>query len=561
MGQGFARLRGWLTASLTRKFIVLLLGFLLLQGLQLGVGIYLVLRMGEEVAFLNEAGRQRMQSLLLWRAAEEAAGRGRWEADSRGEYLARLAEQERVLARFAEVVFSHLRTPPPGLVQAQRHWQETLRPLLLSLADRPQSTTLLALQREIPRHIENLDALVTLAERNLRARLVQLAIFQGAVLALGLLLGLIGLAMARYIVTLPARRLIASARAIAAGRYDERLPVASRDELGELARTFNAMADAIAEKTAGIEALNEAAVKLSAATGLEELKALILEGALRLSHVHGVGLVIGEPPAFAEWLQRGLDEVEAAACRRLAETACLEGRRVEETADGHVHTCLPLRSRSGRRHGALCFRLHAARVAGTGRALYETFAALAAEVLENARQYVEAVDEALTDSLTGLANRRALDARLELELERSRRSGQPLSVLMVDIDHFKHINDRHGHAAGDAVLRRLAGILREEIRGIDLAARYGGEEFVLLLPATASAAAYAVAERIRQAVAREVFVVPDERTLRVQVSIGIACFPDDDPEGDHLLQRADEALYAAKGAGRNRVMAYRDLED
>ncbi len=558
------RLTGWLAASLTRKFILLLIGFLVLQGLQIGLGIYGILHWGEEAGFLDEAGRQRIHILALVIEAEEAVGRGRWEEEARRAYLARIAEQERVLARFAEQIFYRSETPVTALDSARRHWHGTLQPLLLALAEQPQAGSLAALRREALRHVEHLDVLVTLAVRHMQADALDLAVFQGAVLVVTLLLGIVGLAMARYVVTLPARRLIGSARAIAAGRYDQRLPVDSRDELGELARTFNEMADAIAQKTAAIEGLNEVALKLSASAGLAELIPAILEGALRLGNVGGAALSLDEPPVFPASLRRGLDDVQAATMQRPAQTALLEGRPAEEVIGGQIYLCLPLCSRAGRRRGVLCLLLTARReavAAGRERALYETFVALAAEALENARQYEEARGEALTDPLTGLANRRALDERLRLELERARRSRQPVSVLMVDIDHFKRINDRHGHAAGDAVLSRLATILRQEIRSIDLAARYGGEEFVVLLPATPAPAAYAVAERIRRAVAREAFALPGGQMLRVQASIGIASFPDDDPEGGHLLERADEALYAAKGAGRNRVIAYGDLEE
>jgi diguanylate cyclase (GGDEF)-like protein len=161
--------------------------------------------------------------------------------------------------------------------------------------------------------------------------------------------------------------------------------------------------------------------------------------------------------------------------------------------------------------------------------------------------------ESACDHLTGIANRRTFFDAAELELLRWRRAPRPLSLVMIDADHFKRINDRHGHAAGDAVLRSLAGLLTHTFRQVDVAARIGGEEFAVLLPSTPLGAALGVAERLRKAVA-DAQVSFEGQTLRYTISAGVATMDDQvDAIGD-LLKRADKALYAAKAAGRNLVM-------
>jgi two-component system cell cycle response regulator len=165
------------------------------------------------------------------------------------------------------------------------------------------------------------------------------------------------------------------------------------------------------------------------------------------------------------------------------------------------------------------------------------------------------VELAVTDALTGLNNRRYLDTHLETLVERSQRRGRPLSVLIADIDHFKLINDTHGHEGGDDVLRDFARRVRGAVRGADLACRFGGEEFVVAMPDTTPDIAAQVAERLRLAVAGQMFKVSATGAdVAVTTSVGISSL---DGEGDTaaaLLRRADKALYDAKHGGRNRVV-------
>ena len=177
-------------------------------------------------------------------------------------------------------------------------------------------------------------------------------------------------------------------------------------------------------------------------------------------------------------------------------------------------------------------------VGGRGRALAS---------LQEAMQKVR--EQAITDPLTGLYNRRFQQQHLARELERAGRSGAPLALLMIDLDHFKRVNDASGHAAGDAVLRRVAAVLRSRIRPSDIACRHGGEEFVLILPGTTAEAARSKAEDLCAA-----FVLDREALHGVTASVGIALFPDHGSSADELADAADRAMYEAKAAGRNRVV-------
>jgi diguanylate cyclase (GGDEF)-like protein len=169
-------------------------------------------------------------------------------------------------------------------------------------------------------------------------------------------------------------------------------------------------------------------------------------------------------------------------------------------------------------------------------------------------QFVTELKEASRfDALTGVLNRRAIEEALDVEAQRSRRLKEVFSVLMIDADHFKDINDSHGHAAGDRALQHLATVLATQMRDIDRVGRYGGEEFVVVLPGTSQGEARDLAERLRQ----RVQALPlrwQERPLMLTVSIGVAQWQGDADDLTALVSRADMALYQAKETGRNRVM-------
>ncbi len=182
--------------------------------------------------------------------------------------------------------------------------------------------------------------------------------------------------------------------------------------------------------------------------------------------------------------------------------------------------------------------------------LKQTFNSMAATLEENQLALREL---SMRDQLTGLFNHREFYRLLGEELARSRRYGHPVSLLMLDIDYFKRVNDTYGHLAGDQVLRRLPDLIRSQLRVNDLPCRYGGEEFGLILPETGQQQALEVAERIRGVVAQEPIDLADGGRLRVSVSLGIATFPTGAANEERLVAAADLALYEAKRTGRNRV--------
>lgn len=165
-----------------------------------------------------------------------------------------------------------------------------------------------------------------------------------------------------------------------------------------------------------------------------------------------------------------------------------------------------------------------------------------------------------TDPLTGIANRRALMGNLEEEYGRAKRYGHHLSVLMLDLDHFKQINDRYGHAIGDTVLKEFVRIVMPEIRVNDCFARMGGEEFAILLPESSLGSACQFAERLCRTVSG-LTIDSRQGVIGITVSIGVAVLGDNDTNPEHLINRADRCLYAAKSEGRNRVRPRGDTDD
>ncbi len=177
--------------------------------------------------------------------------------------------------------------------------------------------------------------------------------------------------------------------------------------------------------------------------------------------------------------------------------------------------------------------------------------------IANARLYTKTRELSVKDELTQVYNRRHFQHMLQMEWKRSVRFSRDLSVVMIDVDHFKSYNDTFGHLQGDAVLKEIGKILRQNLREVDTVARFGGEEFILLLPDTDKRGAIAVAEKIRLLVEEYKFTNDDwEETKHISISAGVASYPDDVQEMEEMIDHADIALYRAKEEGRNRVVCY-----
>lgn len=190
----------------------------------------------------------------------------------------------------------------------------------------------------------------------------------------------------------------------------------------------------------------------------------------------------------------------------------------------------------------------------------KTIAVEVAIALVNARLYDRTRELSVRDELTRLYNRRHFQTIFPLEIKRAQRFGQPVSLLMIDIDQFKKYNDTYGHLAGDERLTELARLIHAKIREVDFVARFGGEEFVMILPNTSKKDAVSVGEKLRLLVGSHPFRQPADLQHPFTISIGVASFPDDADRIEEILAAADQALYQAKKEGRDRVVAYQEVD-
>jgi diguanylate cyclase (GGDEF)-like protein len=177
----------------------------------------------------------------------------------------------------------------------------------------------------------------------------------------------------------------------------------------------------------------------------------------------------------------------------------------------------------------------------------------AAIALDNAVRMQRAEALSVTDDLTQLYNSRYLAQVLRRETKRASRSGRPLSLLFIDLDGFKSINDKHGHLFGSRALVEAAGVIRDSARETDIVARFGGDEFALVLPDTGSDGAFFVGERIREKIAAWIFLKSIGLNISLTVSVGVATLPDVAASAEQLIQAADEAMYAVKDGGKNGI--------
>ena len=400
-----------------------------------------------------------------------------------------------------------------------------------------------------------------------------LAAALGIVLTAGTLLG-------RYVLgSVDALR--RAARRLEEGDLAARVALEGNDELGELALAFNAMAEKIErhersleERSLRLSALNQIAVAITSSLSLQNILDEIMRRGIALTGAKAACIAFYDEAArrFTNWVTQGLTEhfVGNIAFRPdgLADEAFTSGfhilsndrpeteyklSRLIREEGLRCFICLPLTSHDRRLGVIYVYRADRDTFTPVEFELLATFASLAAQAIENARLYDQVQDQARTDALTGLYNRREFDRRLKEELERSRRYTHLFSLLMLDIDHFKVVNDTYGHPAGDEVLRALAARIRGQVRPVDQVARYGGEEFTVILPETGGAGALAFAERLCAAIAAVPFALDAGRSIHLTASIGVASFPQDGETERDLIAAADHALYGAKQSGRNRV--------
>ncbi len=396
---------------------------------------------------------------------------------------------------------------------------------------------------------------------------LQLSLLATAMIFMGVFAGLLGVLTTRL--TGPLAGLTRTAHRLGRGDLSARSGIRGGDEVGTLAAALDTMAGrlqtTIVELHARQDALAQTFERFGEALGhthdLDGLLRTVVEAAKQgadatvgtalVADASGLQERVSSAPDGADggWLGTVLD-----ALATLADEAV---RRVEPLvadlapAAGSA-LAVPL-LRGDQVVGALAVarRMGTSPFDEAGLAAVTALGAHAGTAVANVREHQDAQRLSVTDPLTGAANFRQLSSTLAREVERAHRFGRPLSVLMLDLDHFKQVNDGHGHAFGDAVLREFARRLQSCLREVDLVARYGGEEFAVVLPETGPEGATAVATRIVSAIRSEAFTSGDQ-TRRVTVSAGIASYPNNGRTASDVMRAADEALYAAKRAGRDR---------
>ncbi|MEV6689965.1 diguanylate cyclase [Micromonospora sp. NPDC051196] len=429
--------------------------------------------------------------------------------------------------------------------------------------------------------------------------------------AVVLLAALLGVAMAwrlAWVTTRPLVELAGAVDRVAAGDLTARVPVRSGDEIGRLAGAFNrmtretdgylaALASSRDQLRGHLAVLGDT---LASTHDLQRILRVILHSALAATGARAGAVLLTEPGGVlvaqctegldGRWTGTGPPQVPLgnSVVGAVAATGQPCRGRMEETAASpgeprcRTYIAVPFatpetsrpREPGGNRSGedaayagttgpparplgvlALYDRLGGEEFDDDDLVTLRTFAGHVAVAVDNVRLHEEAQRLSLTDPLTGLWNYRYLRESLRREVERASRFGRMVSVLVLDLDRFKKINDTYGHAAGDTVLAEFARRVRGEIREVDLAFRQGGEEFVLLLPETDARGAAIVAERLGAAVRNTPVTVLGHagvgESIRFTVSIGIAVYPDHAETGLRVLEVADEALYAAKAAGRD----------
>ena len=254
--------------------------------------------------------------------------------------------------------------------------------------------------------------------------------------------------------------------------------------------------------------------------------------------------------AIAKWVMKNGQEFATADLR--------DDLRVQSPAIGTV-LAFPLSCR-GRRVGAILGidRAASAREPRLSAPMLRAVRLLlepASVALDNALQFKRAEALSVTDDLTHLYNSRYLNLVLRRETKRASRSGRPLSLLFIDLDGFKAINDTHGHLFGSRALVEAAAVIRRSARETDVVSRFGGDEFALVLPDTGSEGAFAVGERIRERIAAHVFLAEDALNVHLTASVGVATLPDVAASAEELVQAADKAMYAVKESGKNGIQA------
>jgi diguanylate cyclase (GGDEF)-like protein len=364
------------------------------------------------------------------------------------------------------------------------------------------------------------------------------------------------------------QRLLTAARQMTQGDFGVEVPTEGRDEFASLGMQFNEMARQLERRLEELQLerkrLREAIQRVGQSFGKTLERGALLEIAVQTA-VDGVGATAGRAALRTEAHGR-FDEVagegDVSRYRNAigaAEAAALDAGTTVETEVGEAFALShPLRAQdTGRILGMLSVARAGEKFTAGERELFGYLAGQAGVSIENADLHDTVKRQAVTDELTGLFNHRRFQEVIANEVERTKRGGPGMGLIMLDIDNFKRVNDTYGHMQGDLVLREVAQVLRENSREIDEPARYGGEEMAVALPATDLDGAYLFAERVRRSIeSLDLPLIEGDGSLRVTASFGAAALlPDQsNADKDQLVAAADAALYRAKRSGKNRTV-------
>lgn len=408
-----------------------------------------------------------------------------------------------------------------------------------------------------------------IAVSNANTRRARWVAVLGPVLAVVLGLGTVWLLLREVV---RATGLIArTAQGLAGGDLNQRVALHRNDELGALAGAFNTMAERLAAREQEAVLLDQMGNLLHTCTTLEEAYTVAVRfGAQLFKSEAGALYVISASRNVVERVANwGPPEALNGAIFAPDECWALRSGRsylLEDASTGigckHLPNpppaatlCIPLVSQDetlGIFH--LSLSISEGGLSEDKQRLGASVAEQLALALSNLRLREALRNQSIRDPLTGLFNRRYLEETLERDLRRAARMGKPLGLIIFDIDHFKRFNDTFGHDAGDLVLRELAALVRQTVRGSDIACRYGGEEFVLALPEVGLEDARLRAEELRKAVKTLELNVRGQALGGISLSLGVAAFPQHGDSGETLVNMADQALYRAKREGRDRVV-------
>ncbi len=371
---------------------------------------------------------------------------------------------------------------------------------------------------------------------------------------------------------------------IARGNLAKRVPFVNGDEIGQLGKTFNIMTASIERKIEQLRYLNDVAVEIHSHIELEHLLQDLVNISRRIVNAEMGSLVLldeqGEnikyfkvsaPNQFGSFQIQDQPKGKGllGAVIKKGQVIRLDNITEDSRSIGlppnhpPIRTLLgvPLITNSGTISGGLLLanKANDERFTLEDEEILLTITYQASVAIENARLYGHVQQLAITDGLTGLLNHKEFQRRLDENIEGSKRYHYTISLLMIDIDHFKQFNDTYGHQVGDYVLQTVATIIQTQTRAVDVCARYGGEEFAVIVRDDDTFNSLILAERIRSAV----YAYPikhDGIRSQLSVSIGVACFPKDAENAEDLIKRADEALYMAKETGRNSLCCYKPAQ-